>query len=475
MIGTLCKEYTLLSEEEINKIREVSKSLQIMADFYESDAFIDVLDKEGNFAIVVDHAIPEDKPSLYKEKVVGKKALKENEPGVIETLKNGTVNKDIKALTQENKFVKQRIHPILNEEKVVGVVIVEKDISNELESDFKIDISSANESSESKGFLNLLREGTLITNNLHDGILVFDKKGKLVIKNTKADNIYSSLGYKSIDYGDDFNKLSLDNSKFEDLSNVIGEKSDLKQIIEVQVKNSYFELSRTFIDKENLRIIEIIKDISDVKNKEAELVLKSVALREAHHRVKNSLQTAAALLRSQSRRCKSEEAKEYLQESVNRILAIATTHDLLSKSQGSNVKIRDALEVLTENIKKSWYGSNINIYITGNNFYIDGEKLTGLLLIMNELIQNCFDHAFINKDEGTIQILIQSDGEDKAIAVVDDGFGFDLGLINNNNLGLFIVNSYIKDQLKGSMNITSNKEGTKVLLNFKIEENEEFK
>lgn len=80
MIGTLCKEYTLLSEEEINKIREVSKSLQIMADFYESDAFIDVLDKEGNFAIVVEHAIPKDKPSLYKEKVVGKKALKENEP-----------------------------------------------------------------------------------------------------------------------------------------------------------------------------------------------------------------------------------------------------------------------------------------------------------------------------------------------------------------------------------------------------------
>ncbi|MFR1315934.1 MAG: sensor histidine kinase, partial [Clostridium perfringens] len=157
------------------------------------------------------------------------------------------------------------------------------------------------------------------------------------------------------------------------------------------------------------------------------------------------------------------------------ILAIATTHDLLSKSQGSNVKVRDALEVLTENIKKSWYGSNINIYITGNNFYIDGEKLTGLLLIMNELIQNCFDHAFINKDEGTIQVLIQSDGEDKAIAVVDNGCGFDLGLINNNNLGLFIVNSYIKDQLKGTMNITSNKEGTKVLLNFKIEEDKECK
>ncbi|GAA0679218.1 MULTISPECIES: sensor histidine kinase [Clostridium] len=471
MIEALCREYTLLSYDDINKIMDISKSLQLMADFYESDVFIDVLDKNETFAIVVAHAIPKDKPSLYKEKAVGKKALKENEPGVIETLKNETANKDIKALTQENKFVKQRIHPILNEEKVVGVVIVENDISDELENNFKIDISSTNENSESKGFLKLLKAGTLITNNLHDGILVFDKRGKLVIKNTKADNIYDSLGYKSINYGDDFNKLSLDDTKFEDISNIIGEDSDLKQRIEVQVKNSYFELNRTFIDEENLRIIEIIKDISDIKNKEAKLVLKSVALREAHHRVKNSLQTTAALLRSQSRRCKSEEAKEYLQESVNRILAIATTHDLLSKSQESNIKVRDAIEMLTENIKKSWCGSNIDIYITGDNFYIDGEKLTGLLLIMNELIQNCFDHAFCNRDEGKIQILIQSDEEHKAIAVIDDGCGFDLDSVNNGNLGLFIVNSYLNNQLKGSMDIESNKEGTKVLLNFKIEEN----
>lgn len=471
MIEALCREYTLLSYDDINKIMDISKSLQLMADFYESDVFIDVLDKNETFAIVVAHAIPKDKPSLYKEKAVGKKALKENEPGVIETLKNETANKDIKALTQENKFVKQRIHPILNEEKVVGVVIVENDISDELENNFKIDISSTNENSESKGFLKLLKAGTLITNNLHDGILVFDKRGKLVIKNTKADNIYDSLGYKSINYGDDFNKLSLDDTKFEDISNIIGEDSDLKQRIEVQVKNSYFELNRTFIDEENLRIIEIIKDISDIKNKEAKLVLKSVALREAHHRVKNSLQTTAALLRSQSRRCKSEEAKEYLQESVNRILAIATTHDLLSKSQESNIKVRDAIEMLAENIKKSWCGSNIDIYITGDNFYIDGEKLTGLLLIMNELIQNCFDHAFCNRDEGKIQILIQSDEEHKAIAVIDDGCGFDLDSVNNGNLGLFIVNSYLNNQLKGSMDIESNKEGTKVLLNFKIEEN----
>ncbi|MGG5461099.1 histidine kinase N-terminal domain-containing protein [Clostridium sp. B9] len=468
MIGNLCRRYTHLNDDEINKIREVSKSLQLMADFYESDVFIDVLSESGEYAIVVDHAIPKEKPSLYKDKVIGKKALNENEPGAIKTLETGTVNKDIKALTQENKVVKQRIHPILHEEKVVGVVIVEKDISNELESDFKIDISLANENSKSKDFLNLLQDGLLITNNLHDAILVFDKKGRLVIKNSKADKIYKALGYKNISCGDEFDILSLDGMKFKELKDIFENKNYKEENLEVHLNDFYFEINRTIINKDNLRVIEVIKDISEVRNKEAELVLKSVALREAHHRVKNSLQTAAALLRSQSRRCESEEAKEYLQESVNRILAIATTHDLLSKSQDGNIKVRDALEVLTENIKRSWFGSNINIYITGNNFYIDGEKLTGLLLVMNELIQNCFDHAFEGKEEGNIQILIQNGVDEKTIAVVDDGCGFDLGSINrSSNLGLFIVNSYVKDQLKGSMEMKSSKEGTTVVLKFK--------
>ena len=50
MIEALCREYTLLSYDDINKIMDISKSLQLMADFYESDVFIDVLDKNETFA-----------------------------------------------------------------------------------------------------------------------------------------------------------------------------------------------------------------------------------------------------------------------------------------------------------------------------------------------------------------------------------------------------------------------------------------
>ncbi|MEW8957246.1 histidine kinase N-terminal domain-containing protein, partial [Clostridium sp.] len=128
-IYSLSKEYTDLTDDEINKIIDVSKSLNLMADFYECDIFIDVLSKYKEEAIVLVHGIPSSGKSLYSSIVVGKVASKEREPGVLKTFKDGLPSKDIKAITQENKFVKQRIVPIDHLGKTIGVLILEQDIS----------------------------------------------------------------------------------------------------------------------------------------------------------------------------------------------------------------------------------------------------------------------------------------------------------------------------------------------------------
>ena len=99
MIRKIALTQTYLNENEIEKIVEVSKSLDLMANFYEADVFIDVLSKVDDEAIVVAHSKYKVN-SLYRENVIGQRALIGNEPGVISCLKTGKISKDIKALTQ---------------------------------------------------------------------------------------------------------------------------------------------------------------------------------------------------------------------------------------------------------------------------------------------------------------------------------------------------------------------------------------
>ncbi|MCC3866617.1 histidine kinase N-terminal domain-containing protein [Terrisporobacter mayombei] len=117
-IKQMCEEKTSLNDKEIEKIIEVSKTLDLMSNFYESDVFIDVLSFNKDEAYVVAHGKPQYQ-SIYNENVVGKKALKKNEPGVIKTLNTVMTTRDIKAITQEYKLVKQTIQPITLNEKLI--------------------------------------------------------------------------------------------------------------------------------------------------------------------------------------------------------------------------------------------------------------------------------------------------------------------------------------------------------------------
>lgn len=77
--------------------------------------------------------------------------------------------------------------------------------------------------------------------------------------------------------------------------------------------------------------ISIIHDITQEKLKEEDLVLKSVAVREAHHRVKNNLQTIYNLLDMQRRRLSNQSAKNALIEAMSRISSISSAYEILSK------------------------------------------------------------------------------------------------------------------------------------------------
>ncbi len=60
----------------------------------------------------------------------------------------------------------------------------------------------------------------------------------------------------------------------------------------------------------------LCRDVSELRRRERELITKDATIREIHHRVKNNLQTVAALLRLQARRMDVPEARAALEEAM---------------------------------------------------------------------------------------------------------------------------------------------------------------
>lgn len=129
----LCKNRTTLQDAEIEKIEELSDKLQYIADLTGCDIFIDCIDKDSCYAFVVAEAKPRGGFSLYDKPVMGQIALPEDEPAVYNAFQSGMTIRDLKAITQENKSVKQNVTPVKNADgNVIGVLIREKDVSRSL-------------------------------------------------------------------------------------------------------------------------------------------------------------------------------------------------------------------------------------------------------------------------------------------------------------------------------------------------------
>src|ERR1700759_5055262 len=81
----------------------------------------------------------------------------------------------------------------------------------------------------------------------------------------------------------------------------------------------------------------LARDVTEIKRRDRALISKDATIREIHHRVKNNLQTVAALLRLQGRRTEAEEAKQALAEATRRVSSIALVHETLSQTLEEDV------------------------------------------------------------------------------------------------------------------------------------------
>jgi len=466
MLRELCNKYTNLNDEDIIKLESISKVLPIIADLVKADVFIDCMTSDPNAAIVVAEAKPTSNASMYEHSVVGEFAYRKNEPAALRTLDIGMATRDLKALTQENKNVKQNVVPIQNDNgEVIGVLIMEQDITKSVKQNEKMEFLAETTGQLTESLLNVKDSEYTVTYHINDAIIIFDQQGISNYGNPGAKKLYEELGYRDSIIGMHFENLVLDGCVFDKLI----EENSLK-ISEVTVGRLSLQIKYATLKRQNIitGLTMLIKDITEVREKEKEIILKSVAIREIHHRVKNNLQTIASLLSLQSRRIKNDLVNEAFNVSINRILGIAVTHELLAQNGVDDVDLKTIVTKIKESTLR--YGlstmDHITISIEGDSLTVDSDKATSIALVVNELLQNSIEHAFDNQSEGYIDIWIQRGNLYSSMSVIDNGKGFDVKSIKADSLGLNIVSSIVKDKLQGHLVMYSGEYGTKIIFDF---------
>lgn len=220
MIRKLCREYTNLSNKDIEKLENIEDILQGIADLAKADVFIDCPTRDTNEAIVVAEAKPTTVPSMYTKTVVGQLALRDNEPAALRTLELGRTTINLKAVTQENANVTQKVAPIKNNEgRTIGVLILEQDITEHINNNrhMKMLKETTEQLTETIVSLSNTNNEENITYHLNDAIIIFNSNGIAVFSNPVANLLYKKLGYKDKIVGMNFENLVLDGRNFNNM------------------------------------------------------------------------------------------------------------------------------------------------------------------------------------------------------------------------------------------------------------------
>lgn len=482
-VDRLLKSLLHLTENDRSLLARVSQGLPLLADIARADVLLYVTGTDPDTAVVAADAKPHTVPPIYADAMAGRKASRDDEPTVIRAMSRGRPVQRVNRVLVHGHPTVQDVYPICNEGSVIGALSVEVGL-----------LEAARQRRKSPVFRRAVQQLKLMvlrgqlegTRNItplgeHDGPLVVDDKGQIVYISSIAENLYRKLEYTHSLLRANLANLRTDEGVY---FKAMETGACVEQTVEegplVWVKKAVplvghhpdswlSRLSQRNDEMDGVMIV--IHDITDERRKEQELKIKSAMIKEIHHRVKNNLQTIAALLRLQARRTGSPEITEMLKETTNRILSIAVVHEFLAHDESSIVNIREVSQRIITEVARSILDpeKHVRFSLEGDDIYLPTQQATSCALIINELLQNAVEHGYASRSEGQVVVRLQSDGDQHRVEIVDDGVGLaaDFGRNQETSLGLQIVQTLVREDLKGRFElVNANGNGARALVSF---------
>jgi two-component sensor histidine kinase len=310
-----------------------------------------------------------------------------------------------------------------------------------------------------------------------DGLVRLDASGKVTYASPNAQSAYRRLGFASHLVGEDLAALNtrlaadpLDGTEAGNrvLAALRGE-APARREIEARGATVLTRALPLMPAGVPIGALVLVRDMTEVRRRDRALITKDATIREIHHRVKNNLQTVAALLRLQARRVDIPAAKAALEESVRRVASIALVHETLSMSSDEAVEFDGIVDrVASAATEVAATEVAVRMRREGTFGVLPAEIATSLVMVLNELLLNAVEHGFPPVDEGgdeavSAEVVVSAYRFRKQlhVTVADNGQGLpaEFDADRGGKLGLQIVRALATGELNGTIELRNRAEG----------------
>ncbi|WP_084959334.1 PAS domain-containing sensor histidine kinase [Thermoactinospora rubra] len=299
-----------------------------------------------------------------------------------------------------------------------------------------------------------------------DGLLRLDRAGRVTYASPNALSAYRRLGLHADLVGAELGRLTAqlcysDEPINEDLMIVASGRAAKETEVESGGTIVQLRAIPLIVGGGRIGALVLLRDVTELRRRERELMTKDATIREIHHRVKNNLQTVAALLRLQARRLRVPEGREALEEAVRRVGSIAIVHETLSHAPEEFVDFDDIADrVIAMAGEVSAPEAAVTPRRVGSFGVLPSLIATPLAMALTELLQNALQHGRPRRLEVVVTSEFAPAGREPrrerlTVSVRDDGRGLpaDFDLDSSTSLGLQIVRTLVEGELSGRLTI----------------------
>lgn len=474
----IAHQYGPMADDEAAWLAEVVADWQIIADLSFADLVLWRKVDEGFVAIA--HCRPSTGPTVHQEEVVGSRAAS----GRIGHLEQALTTREIVVSREprwdETYAVREEALPVVMKGNKVIAVLAREASMAALRSSSRLEI---NYKGAADDLLGMITRGefplrTSVTGpkrgapRVGDGVLRLDAQGIVTYASPNALSCFHRLGVTG-----SLMHRSLPRVVSAMVSGVGVVDETLAMVTagraawrtDVEANGAALSLRAIPVTNhgERLGAVLLCRDVSELRRRERELITKDATIREIHHRVKNNLQTVAALLRLQSRRVEAPEAKEALAEAMRRVSTIAMVHETLSGTLDELVHFDDLVARsarMAADVASN--SAQVKLVRLGDFGMIPAQYASSLALIITELVTNAVEHGFVGRDHGTITISAEREGAILRATISDDGKGL---TAEPSGLGSQIVRTLVTNELHGTIEWSLGTEGSVVSLEVVVE------